>query len=297
MSYLHISNLHRAQEILLFRECYAMEKVDGTSAHVRWVDGELGFFSGGAKHEQFLTLFNQEKLRADFENLGRSKVVVFGEAHGGKQQGQSWRYGNQLRFVAFEVKVDETWLSVPSAEWIVKALGLEFVHYVKCSTDLDVLNAERDAPSEQARRNGVEGDKPREGIVLRPLIEAKINNGGRIIAKYKRDDERETRTPRTVIDSTKLKIISDAERIAEEWVTDKRLEHVVDQLQLRDEALGMEHTQRVVDLMIADVVREGEGEIVDSREARKAIGHATVKLLKKHITSRFEKSLLINNLA
>ena len=41
MGYRHIENLYRprAQTILLFRECYALEKIHGTSAHVAWRDG------------------------------------------------------------------------------------------------------------------------------------------------------------------------------------------------------------------------------------------------------------------
>ncbi len=35
MGYLHIDNLYKNQTIRLFRECYALEKVHGTSAHVR----------------------------------------------------------------------------------------------------------------------------------------------------------------------------------------------------------------------------------------------------------------------
>jgi len=32
MGYLNIDNLYKAQEVLMFRECYAMEKIHGTSA-------------------------------------------------------------------------------------------------------------------------------------------------------------------------------------------------------------------------------------------------------------------------
>src|SRR5690348_10996218 len=34
MGYLHIGNLYKTQDLLLFRECYALEKVHGTSAHI-----------------------------------------------------------------------------------------------------------------------------------------------------------------------------------------------------------------------------------------------------------------------
>lgn len=48
MAYLHIENLYKARDIMLFRECYAMEKIHGTSAHVGW-NGSLYFFSGGGR--------------------------------------------------------------------------------------------------------------------------------------------------------------------------------------------------------------------------------------------------------
>lgn len=39
MSYMHIDNLYKSQTLLMFRECYALEKIHGTSAHVMWKDG------------------------------------------------------------------------------------------------------------------------------------------------------------------------------------------------------------------------------------------------------------------
>src|ERR1041385_6603115 len=87
MGYLHIYNLYKEQTILLFKECYAMEKVHGTSAHITWSDNNLTFFSGGERHEKFVSLFDQEKLRTEFEQrFGAMKVVVYGEAYGKAKQ-------------------------------------------------------------------------------------------------------------------------------------------------------------------------------------------------------------------
>lgn len=174
MSYQHIGNLYRDQRILLFRDCYALEKIHGTSAHISWTDGRdnitgaetggvLQFSSGGSKHATFVKVFDEEALRTGFKAMGHPNITVYGEAYGGSQQGQKWRYGDKLRFIAFEVRIGEYWLAVPQAEDVVQKIGLEFVHYKKIPTDLEALDAERDAPSEQARRNGVTGDPPREG--------------------------------------------------------------------------------------------------------------------------------------
>lgn len=280
MGYLHVLNLYKDQRITLFRECYALEKVHGTSASIEWKSGAIELSSGVVKASRFASLFDAAKLTEVFLAMGHEAVIVYGEAYGGSVLKQTWRYGPELRFVVFDVQIGELWLAVPQAHDVCEKLGLEFVHYAKVSTDLEVLNAERDAPSEQARRNGVEGDKPREGIVARPLIELTDNRGYRIIVKHKRDEERETNTPRPVADPAKLQVLMDADRIAVEWVTPTRLEHVLAKLEA---GRAREHTGDVIRAMIEDVLREAEGEIVDSREARAAIGRKTADVFKLHL--------------
>ena len=277
MSYMHIDNLYKNQDILLFKECYAMEKIHGTSAHISWNDGELRFFSGGTKHEDFVNIFD-DFLIDGFTLLGQSKVVVYGESYGGKCQGMSKTYGKDNRFVAFEVRIGESWLDVPNAQKVVESLGLDFVPYVRCATDLDTLNYWRDQPSIQATKNGIEGEHKREGVVLRPIIEVIKNNGERIIAKHKADDFIETKTPRSV-DKDKLQVLADADAIAQEWVTEMRLTHVLQSF----EVIGIEQTGSVISSMIADVEREAEGEIVQSPEARRAISRRVALMFKNRL--------------
>ena len=279
MGYLHIANLYKHTEILLFRECYALEKIHGTSAHVAWKDGKVHFFAGGSKHGTFLTLFDAAELEARFTALGHDSVFVYGEAYGGSIQRMSGAYGLDQRFVAFDVKIGTSWLAVPNAEDVATKLGLEFVHYEKVSTDLEAINAQRNADSVQAVRNGMGPGKMREGVVLRPLFEFTTNDGSRLIVKHKRDDFKETKTPREV-DPEKLKILSEASAIADEWVTDERLRHVLDKL---PQGLGIEGTGQVIKAMVEDVLREAEGEIVDSKVARKAISSRAVSLFKEHL--------------
>lgn len=287
MGYMHIENLYKNQTIQLFRRCYALEKIHGTSAHVSWKDGQVHFHSGGEKYDNFVALFDVEALKAKFEAMGHPEVIVFGEAYGGKQQAQSHRYGKQLKFIAFDVKVGDHWLDVPNAHQVSNRLGLEFVHYVEVDTDIESLNAQRDAPSEQAKRNGIVGDQMREGVVLRPLREFRDTNGDRIISKHKNDIERETKTTRDAsVDPAKLKVLADAQAIADEWVTPTRLQHVLDKLP----GVGIQDTPKVILAMIEDVVREGKGEIVDSKEARKAIGALTAKLFKQHVKASLQAS-------
>ncbi len=297
MGYMHIPNLYKDQTVLMFKEVYALEKVHGTSAHVSWKNGNVFFHSGGEKHKNFIALFDVSALKAKFEQMGHDEVTIFGEAYGGGLLRQSWRYGKQLKFVAFDVKVNDFWLSVPNAEGLVTSMGLEFVHYVKVPTEIAALDAERDAPSVQAKRNGVEGDQPHEGVVIKPLVEVRLNDGERIMAKHKRAEERETMTDRVVGDPAKLQVLQQAEAIATEWVTPTRLEHVLDKLiaeevrATQDNAYpDMSWTPKVIAAMIEDVTREGAGEIVDSKEARKAIGAASAKLFRKSFQDKLQST-------
>ena len=289
MGYRHIDNLYKDQWILLFRECFALEKIHGTSAHVSWTEAKgVRFSSGGEKHERFVKLFDEAALRTAFMGLGHPTVIVYGEAYGGSQQGQKWRYGEALRFIAFEVAIGDAWLAVPNAHDVATKLGLDFVHYVKVPTDIVSLDSERDAPSEQARRNGIEGDQPREGVVLRPLVEMRDGRGDRVLAKHKRDEERETTTPRKVVDPGKLVVLTRANEIADEWVTPTRLAHVLDKL---GPEVGIERMRDVIAAMTEDVLREGAGEIIDSREARGAIGKKTAEVFKARLQAALHASV------
>jgi len=291
VGYAKIENLYKDIRILDFKECYAMEKVHGTSAHVAYKDGKIRFFSGGAKYETFVKIFDVDALTKAFEALGHIDVVVYGEAYGGKMQGMSHTYGKLLQFIAFEVKIENTWLNVPNAEDVSDKLGLEFVPYKKGPATIDWLNGQMYRSSDIAIRIGIgctikdnvtflEEERLREGIVIRPLNEYRDNRGNRVIIKHKHPKFKETRTQREV-DPEKLKILEDVREVADEWVTPMRLIHVLDKL---PECTEMEDVPTVIKAMINDVKLESVGEVVWSKVVEKAIGKTTVMLYKKHIS-------------
>ncbi len=285
MGYLHIENLYRAQTMLLFRECYALEKIHGTSAHISWNEGKVGFFSGGEKYESFKAIFDEAKLTEAFTAFGMDKVIVYGEAYGGKCQGMSHTYGKQLKFVAFDVQIGEKWLDVPNmAQVVTDRLGLEAVHFDRIPATVELMNAARDADSVQAVRNGVGPGKKMEGVVLRPLVELCDNYGNRVIVKHKRDDFKETSTARKVEDPAKLQVLTEAKAIADEWVTDMRLRHVLDKLP--EDKRGIDNMPGIIQAMVEDVRREAKGEIVESKDAYRAIGGRTAQLFKAHLKGR-----------
>lgn len=198
MGYAHIANLYRpeAHNIFLFKECFALEKICGTPAHIRWKNGVLSFFSGGENNTRFVSLFNQPRLAELLLPFPVKEITLYGAAYGGKQQGMEKVYGPKLRFAVFDVKLEDTWLSVPNAENVTNRLGLSFVPYRRIATELALLDAERDAPSEQSIRNGLEDaciydSSKREGIVIHPILEFTLYGETRIRAKHKRPGFRE----------------------------------------------------------------------------------------------------------
>ena len=294
MSYRKIPNLYRSKDILLFKQCYATEKIHGTSAHIKFKEDKLHFFSGGAKHDQFLTLFNQDELLAKFranaeEHPEVKEITIFGEAFGGKMQGMKETYGPDLKFIAFEVYIHDQWCSVPQAEKIALKFGFEFVPYEIIETTEEAINAAMMSDSVVAVRNGMGTGKMREGVVLRPIAELIYPNGGRVICKHKRPEfaERE-HTPRFA-DPEQLKVLESAKEIADEWTTKMRLDHVLDKLQANtnphdpDNEPRMEDMNKIIKAMVEDILIEAKGEIVESKELRKQIGTKTVKLFKEHL--------------
>lgn len=117
------------------------------------------------------------------------------------------------------------------------------------------------------------------GVVLKPLEEFTDKRGKRVIVKHKRDEFRETATKREV-DPEKLKFLEESNAIAEEWVTNMRLSHVLDKL---GNPSDIKNIRDVIKAMQEDVFREGEGEIIDTIYSRKAVAKKTGVMYKKRL--------------
>lgn len=261
--------------------------VHNTSAHISWDGEKVTFFSGGENYTNFVALFDREQLTAKFQELvGIRRCTIYGEAYGGKQQRMAHTYGDKLKFITFDVAMGQLdapttmhWLDVPAAADFVKKFGLEFVDYTEIECTVEAMDRERDRPSTQAVRNGITEPKPREGVVLRPLQETEIH-GTRVIAKHKIAQFGETKTPRTV-DESKLRVLHIAQEIATEWVTENRMDHVLDRLGNPTE---LKMIPKVMEAMIEDVCREAKDEIADNPDTRKAIGVRAAMMYKGRVT-------------
>ena len=97
------------------------------------------------------------------------------------------------------------------------------------------------------------------------------------------------RTPRPVVDPARTEVLVAASAIATEWVTPTRLGNVLDRLKVDGAEIGIERTHDVIVAMTDDVLREGAGEIIDSREARQAIGRETATLFKARLASALKE--------
>lgn len=282
MGYRHISNLYKFQEILMFKQLYAMEKIHGTSAHLtlKPIEKEVIYFSGGEKYESFISLFIDNPILDKFKSLNiDTDITIYGEAYGGKQQRMSKTYGDKLKFIAFEVKIGDRWCDVPFAHQICDKLGIEFVHYEIIDANPELIDKLASSPSVQAKRNGVENPElPREGVVLRPLIEVLTPHGDVFRAKHKNDIYKEREHAPQAKDANELKVLQDALKIAEEWVNEMRLLHVLDGLKASEISIEEKNMNYIIKAMVEDVYREAKGEIVESKDVQRAIGKRTAKL-------------------
>ncbi|KKK99418.1 hypothetical protein LCGC14_2632930, partial [marine sediment metagenome] len=194
-------------------------------------------------------------------------------------------YGKELRFIAFEVKINNDWMGVVQADRLATRFGFEFVPHTIIGTTEEAINAEMMADSEVAVRRGMGTGHMREGIVLRPLIELIHPNGGRIISKHKRPEFAEREYTPKFSDPEELKVLEDAKAIAEEWVVRERLIHVLDFLKSNKifEEPDMKDMNKIIKAMQEDISVEAKGEIIESKATRKAIGKKTVKLFKEYM--------------
>ncbi len=88
--------------------------------------------------------------------------------------------------------------------------------------------------------------------------------------------------------------MTEATAIANEWVTNTRLEHILQRVQpsrLNGEIpeYDMSQIPFIIQLMTEDVLREAEGEIVVSDAAKKAISKKAVELFKGYLNSQIKK--------
>lgn len=293
MGYMHIDSLYKCPKFFeLFAEVYAMEKIHGTSAWVYYdaTTSTIKFHPGGEIYDHFKALFDEEFVKKQLDHICATNkwnlVRIHGEAYGGKQQRMSHTYGPNLKFIVFDVYFESNeqkgYINVPEAESIAKLLNLEFVYYVRGSNNPEWIETQSNEESKQSIRNGMGPGKNREGVVVKPVIESNMPNGKRAIFKHKNAEFWEIKTRRPL--GEKLKVVDQTNEIVNDWVTEQRYEHVKDRVlqQKTNKILDAKDIKLFLDLMVEDVKRESEGEVVWSDELTRSIRQKTAIMFKNN---------------
>lgn len=173
-------------EYLANNEWEFTEKIDGTNIRIYW-DGHKVSFAGRTERsiipENLLNFLNEifglPEAEVLFEQeFGEDPVVLFGEGYGGKiQNGKNYRPSES--FILFDVSYKGIWLNRKEVKEIAKMFGIDSVPVVLRGTIQDAIDMVKSNPKSTI------GNAFMEGLIGRPSIELKTNNGDRIIVKVK----------------------------------------------------------------------------------------------------------------
>lgn len=170
------------------------EKIDGTNCGIVWDGHKIGFQGRtedaaiNAKHFAYLQeTFQTEEVAQIFEQkFGERPVVLFGELIGGGIQGNI--YTDQPAFIAFDLlltafgEAREVWADPIFKNEVCEALGVTPSPVVFHGTLNEAIDFVKAAPISETEKCVM------EGLVLRPTVELRDNQGKRIFCKVKVKD-------------------------------------------------------------------------------------------------------------
>lgn len=163
------------------------EKIDGTNIRVIWQDGKLTF--GGKTDNAHIhadlikylyEMFSGPAMAAAFPEA--PLVVLYGEGYGAGIQKGGGAYSATKKFILFDVKVGEWWLSHENVCGVAQKLGIDVV------PDFGDMTLEE---ATEIVRNGFPsriGTQQAEGLVGRPIEALFDKKGSRLIVKLKTSD-------------------------------------------------------------------------------------------------------------
>jgi len=174
------------------------EKVDGTNIRIGW-DGNGVRFGGRSDRAQLpgqLLIhlqdhFTDARLSSVFQGAG--SITLIGEGFGGKIQKMSKLYGDEQRFILFDVFVEPCenhplgiWLERSSVEDIAHQLGIPCVPVIFTNTLMNGYKKLKEYPACESLLSSTR--LPLEGFVARPQVELRNRFGSRVITKIKGKD-------------------------------------------------------------------------------------------------------------
>ncbi len=306
--YPHIENLDEMPKIFDLPEVVVTEKVHGSGARIAVIDGQLHI--GGRKMEftdirpdtrdglcfiQWVLDTGLDKRM--LEAFAGQDVVLYGEWHGSGTPKKNWpqvqkgvKYikGNDLRI--FDAKVNDRYVPFDDIKTWAAKVGLKTMPVLyRGKPDKDVFYSLVDTMSKVGEENGiVDPENSIEGIVIRPPELIWDEKWNVIMAKLKigKWAERASEQKNPKMQAKPKAIIPGAEEFAKEFVTDTRMDHVLDQLREEGKSLDKSSMGDVMRLMGQDVKREGAGALERSNLEWKDVSQFVTKLTKELFLKR-----------
>lgn len=165
------------------------EKIDGTNIRVIWKDGKLSF-GGKTENAQIhgdlikylYETFDPAMLANAFDGETPDGVVLYGEGYGSGIQKGGGSYSTTKKFILFDVKVGQWWLSHENVCDVAQKLGIDVV------PDFGDMTLEE--ATDMVRRGFPSriGTQQAEGLVGRPIEALFDKKGSRLIVKLKTSD-------------------------------------------------------------------------------------------------------------
>lgn len=305
--YPHIENLDEVSQIFDLPEVVVTEKVHGSGARIAVIDGKLRI--GGRKLE-FMDIrpdtreglcFIQWVLATGLdkkmlEAFPTEDVILYGEWHGSGTPRKNWpqvqkgiKYinGNDLRI--FDAKVNGKYVPFDDIKVWAGKVGLKTMPVLyRGKPDNEAFYALIDTMSRVGEENGiVDKENTIEGIVIRPPELIWDQKGNPVMAKLKvgKWAERASEQKHPKMQPKPRAVIPGAEEFAREFVTETRLQHVLDQLREEGKPADKTSMADVMRLMGQDVKREGAGALERSNLEWKDVSP---------FVTRFTKELFLN---
>lgn len=166
------------------------EKLDGMNTQI-YFDGHTITFGGRTERAQIpadlmnylIRTFGGETNEELFEQkFGEMGVILFGEGYGPKIQKGGGLYRDDVSFALFDVYIPEKdiWMKRESVADIAKTFNISTVPHIGQGTIQEAINFVKTQP-----RSRINEAHEMEGVVARPLVELKDNQGKRVIVKIK----------------------------------------------------------------------------------------------------------------
>lgn len=301
--YPHMKNLDEAPRIFELPEVVITEKIHGSGMRIGLIDGCVRL---GGRRLEFQSISPRSKDGQGFvswvfetgldkkiaETFQNHNIVFYGEWHGSGTPQKGWpqiqkgiRYikGNDFRI--FDVRLDGKYVSQDQISEFAAKIGLKTMPVLyRGIPDGKIFDSFIDTPSRLGAENGiVDPENTMEGIVIRPVEFLWEENHEPVMAKHKvgKWAERASAQSHPKTPKQHKEIPAGAKEFAEEFVTNVRLEHVLDQLKEANIPIDKSAMGEVMKRMGQDIKREGATTLVDANLEWKDVSPFVTKRTKE----------------